>query len=287
MSIEKIEKIINFDFTLNTTYGLGGCAKIAYFPKSREQCITIFDYLKRQKNNFMILGSGSDVLVSDKGFDGSVISTKKFKGVYTQNNLIYVNAGVKVSELLTYCIQQGLSGLEFLAGIPATVGGLLYMNGGADGIYLGEKVNEVRIYNGKERKLTSNDCKFKYKYSVMQDMQCLILSGEFNVTKKSQEKVREKVLYYIQKRKNLPKGKSCGCVFKNPNGLSAGKLIDNANLKGLRIGGAEVSLEHANFILNKGASSDDVYKLINIVKSAVREKYGITLEEEVIYIGEF
>lgn len=287
LNIEKIEKTVDFNFALNTTYGLGGLAKTAYFPKNERECIAVYDYLNQQKNNYVFLGNGSDVLVSDKGFLGSVICMKKLKGISTENNIISVSAGVTVGELLDYCTMRGLSGLEFLAGIPATVGGLLYMNGGIDGIYLGEKVQSARIYDGKERKLTSSDCNFKYKYSVMQDVPCAILGGKFFIEQKTCIEVKEKISYYLQKRKRLPKGKSCGCVFKNPKGLSAGKLIDEANLKGLKLGGAEVSAEHANFILNKGASSNDIYNLIKKVKCIVKDKFGITLEEEVIYIGEF
>ena len=288
MRLDDIPKIENFKFSTNTTYGLGGGALAAYIPENIRQATAIYDYIKDNSTKLVVLGNGSNILASDKYFDGAVIVTKRLNEIFlTGESAVFCRAGVKVSTLLKFCLERGLTGVEFLAGIPATIGGIVCMNGGAGGKYIDSSVLNVEIYDGKIRNLTNKQCHFSHKYSIMRDINGLILGIWLNLTPENPVKVRENINYYIDKRKSLPKGKSCGCVFKNPEGASAGKLIDEVGLKGLRIGGAEVSLKHANFILNNGANSADIYRLIKLVKNKVLEKTGILLEEEVVYIGDF
>lgn len=287
MNIENVPSEKNFNFSLNTTYGCGGSADIAYFPESIRQAEAVYNYLTANKIKFVTLGNGSNVLASGKRFDGAVICTKGLKGIYRYGNSIFCRAGTKVGALLKYCIDNGLSGLEHLAGIPATMGGLVYMNGGAGGKYICDNVISVKLFDGKIRNFSNEQCNFGYKYSTMRDINSLILGVRLEVKPENSEIVRKNVGGFLEKRKWHPKGKSCGCVFKNPDGLSAGKLIDEAGLKGFNIGGAEVSREHANFILNNGARPEDIYSLIKEVKRIVNERTGIMLEEEVVYIGDF
>lgn len=288
LKIENIPKAENFKFSSNTTYGLGGGALAAYFPESISQAVAVYDYLKENDIKSVVLGNGSNILASDTYFDGAVIVTKRLKEIIvTSDGAVFCRAGVTVASLLKYCVENGLTGLEYLAGIPATIGGIVYMNGGAGGKYVDGNVLNVEFYDGKIRNLSNKQCRFGAKYSIMRDVNGLILGVWLNLTPETPEKVRENINCYLNDRKGLPKGKSCGCVFKNPDGYSAGKLIDEAGLKGMKIGGAEVSSKHANFILNNGASSSDVYRLIKAVKNKVSETTGITLEEEVVYIGEF
>lgn len=287
-ALEKVKKVTDFYFSKNTTYGLGGRANVAYYPKTITQAVAVFDYLKASGQNFITLGNGSNVLASDKNYDGAVIVTKQLSGIYrTGNNTFFCRAGTTVSSLLKYCKANGFGGLEYIAGIPATIGGLVYMNGGAGGKYVASNIVKVKFYDGKMHVFSNKNCCFGNKYSTMRDINCLILGAEFSFEPKSSEDIQCDIDTFLKRRSFHPKGKSCGCVFKNTGVVSVGKLIDEIGLKGLSIGGAIVSQEHANFIINRGGSSADVYRLIREVKQRVFEKTGILLEDEVVYIGEF
>ena len=286
--IVDVKKINNFSFAKNTTYACGGNADIAYFPNSISQATAVYDYLTESGGDFVILGNGSNVLASDNDFKGAVLCTKNLRGISRiDRNKIFCHAGTKVSELMSFCVEQGLSGLEFLAGIPATVGGLALMNGGAGGIYIANNIVNVSLYNGSICNFSNKKCNFAYKYSIMRDIKALILGVELKVFPQDGEKVRANISSYLSHRRFHPKGASCGCVFKNIGNLSAGKLIDDCGLKGLRCGGAYVSDIHANFLINDGGHAYDIYKLITIVKEKVFELTGMKLEEEVVYIGDF
>ena len=287
-TLEKVRTIKDFSFAKNTTYACGGNAEIAYFPDTVKQAAMVYDYLNSTGKRFVTLGNGSNVLASDKRFDGAVLSTKLLKGInQTGENTIFCYAGTTVAELLKFCVNYGLGGLEYLAGIPATLGGLTLMNGGAGGIYICENIVNVMLYNGSIRDFSNKKCNFGYKYSIMRDINCLILGVELRVYSQSSEKVRENVSLYLNSRSFHPKGASCGCVFKNCGKISAGRLIDESGLKGLSFGGAYVSAQHANFLINNDGCAADIYELIKLVKKKVFERTGIALEEEVVYIGDF
>lgn len=286
-SIEDIESELDFDFSRHTTYGLGGVAEFAYFPKNFDEVKTVIDYLTLAGKEFFILGGGSNILVSDKYFKGAVVSTRNLNFIEIKDGSIFCGSGVKVSEFLKFCIKNGAGGYEYLAGIPATIGGLAYMNGGVPKRHIGDDIINVWIYDGKLRKLPQKICKFGNKYSIMRDINAFILQIELPIAYFDSEIIRQNIKKNLQQRKNQPKGKSCGCIFKNGDGYSAGKLIDECGLKGLSVGKAQVSESHANFIINNGNSARDVYNLISLVKRKVYEKTNILLKEEVVYIGEF
>ncbi len=277
-----------FTFAANTTYGLGGKAFAAYFPENIVQATKAFDICAKQGKGTFVLGNGSDVLASDSGFDGNVISTKRLRGIIgLSGNRIFCLAGTRISDLLKYCAERGLGGLEFLYGIPATVGGAAYMNAGISDYSIGAHIEKVLVYDGKKRYFDQKSCNFTYRHSTMRDINCLILAVVIRLEAVSIVEIEARTDFFRQKRMRLPKGRSCGCVFKNPEGYFAGALIERANLKGVAIGSASVSPEHANFIINNGRSSADVKALIDLVKRTVKEKFGITLYEEVVYIGDF
>ena len=282
-----IGRKFDFNFSKNTSYGLGGLCKVAYFPETEEEAIRVFESLKEFNQKFFVLGCGSNVLASDKFFDGAIISTSKLKGIYRTECGITCLSGTTVAEVLDYCKKSGLSGLEFLAGIPASVGGITYMNAGAGGKFVSDVLKYCVVYNGNLHNLSNKLCNFGYKHSIMRDTDCIILSCLFKLTQSTPQQVSENINKYISARLAQPKGKSCGCVFKNPDGLSAGKLIEYCGLKGFAFGGARVSRDHANFIMNEGAQASDVYKLIKFVKKTVLQMTGVALEEEVVYIGDF
>ncbi len=283
-----IKTVSPFEFSKNTTYGLGGAAKTAYLPKTIYEAKLAFDNLSATNTEYQILGNGSNVLVSDRGFSGAVICTKDLRGIIRiDKSRIMCLAGTRIGELLSYCKKRKLGGLEYLYGIPATVGGAAYMNAGVNGAAIGENIEKVFVYDGKTRVLSRKMCNFGYRHSTMRDINALILSIIVNVDECSVSEIDERIEYYKHRRSHLPKGKSCGCVFKNPQGYSAGYLIDAAGLKGLKCGGAYVSDKHASFIINDGGCARDVKLLIEKVKSKVFEKFGVLLKEEVVYIGDF
>ncbi|MDE7076841.1 MAG: UDP-N-acetylmuramate dehydrogenase [Clostridia bacterium] len=283
-----IKQVAPFTFAKNTTYGLGGNALKAYYPRTPWQAKQVYDNLKSCGTRFEIVGCGSNLLVSDSGMEGEVISTRDLRGIIRLSaDKLLCLAGTRISELLAYCKNHSLGGLEYLYGIPATVGGAAYMNAGVSGFAIGDNIVDVCVYDGKIAHFSHEMCKFGYRRSTMRDINALILSIIVKVDECSLQDIDDRISYFKNRRSHLPKGKSCGCVFKNPEGYCAGKLIDFAGLKGYKVGGARVSDIHADFILNEGATANDVKTLINLVKSRVFEKFGIVLEEEVVYIGEF
>ncbi|MDE7401659.1 MAG: UDP-N-acetylmuramate dehydrogenase, partial [Clostridia bacterium] len=283
-----INSLAPFTFAKTSPYGLGGNALRAYYPKTPWQAKKVYDYLKNCGTRFDIVGCGSNLLVADSGTDGEVISTRDLRGIIriSEDKLLCL-AGTRISELLAYCKKRNLGGLEYLYGIPATVGGAAYMNAGVSGFAIGDNVVDVCVYDGKVAHFSRETCNFGYRRSTMRDINALILSIIVKVDESSVQEIDDRLTFFKNRRSHLPKGKSCGCVFKNPEGYSAGYLIDNAGLKGYRVGGAHVSDVHADFILNEGATASEVKTLINLVKSRVLEKFGIELQEEVVYIGEF
>lgn len=286
-TLQGVEKRSDFKFSDYTTYGLGGYAKCAYFPKTEQEAIAVIKYLNSSKEKYVILGCGSNVLAADGFYDGSVVSTRRLKSIRQYGKTLYCSSGTTVNELLKFCVKNGLGGLEYLAGIPASLGGLALMNGGIPSRHIGDDILSVVHFDGRLHEITHKNCNFGNKYSTMRDIDTLIIGINLSICAVSREAVQKKIASYLEVRRNQPKGKNCGCVFKNPKGLSAGKLIDECGLKGLKLGCAEVSREHANFIINSGNRAEDVYKLINQVKQRVYEYSGVMLDEEVVYIGEF
>lgn len=283
-----VKCVAPYNFSVHTTYGVGGNANIAYLPSTLLEAKAVYDSVKKQNVPFVVIGNGSNLLVSDDGFKGVVISTAKLRGIVrTGENTLFCLAGTKISDLLKYCKKHRLSGLEYLMGIPATVGGAAYMNAGVCGVAIGDNIVNVRLYGEKTVILNKNQCNFGYRHSTMRDINTIILGVTLKVNGSDDQTIEERLSYYRERRLHLPKGKSCGCVFKNPVGFSAGYLIDACGLKGKSCGGAVVSETHANFILNCGASADDIKRLIAKVKESVADKFGVCLQEEVVYIGEF
>ena len=283
----------NFSFASATTYGSGGVAKAAFFPRSEDEAAFIYRAMRAGGEKFCVLGRGSNVLAQDGIYNGYVISTSQLKSPVRivdsdgKRVVLEVSCGLNVGELISFCKREGLTGLEYLAGIPASVGGLLFMNGGADGKYIGENVCSVKLLSDNLEIFSDKDCNFTYKHSTMRDMDCMIVSAKLAVRRSDRHTVSENVVNRLAARRQLPAGRSCGCVFENYCGVSAGKIIENAGLKGARVGCAYVSPKHANFIINRGRRSSDVYTLICRVKDEVYKKFGVTLKEEVCYIGDF
>lgn len=271
-----------FDLAKNSSIGVGGYAEIAYAPQTQDELLELVQALKNQGKSYFVVGNMTNVLPADGKSKRVFILTKRLQAI--DGN--YFETGVTAGQFLKYCKTKNLSGGEFLAGIPCTMGGALYMNAGVAGAYMSEIVESVRaLKNGKIFTLKKEDCAYAYKTSAFMGTDIVILGATLRLQKTDKTAIEEKLTYYNERRKHLPKGKSMGCVFKNPENLVAGKLIEGAGLKGLRVGGAYISESHANFIINDAcATSAHVRSLIEIIKNAVFAQYKIRLQEEINYL---
>ena len=272
-----------YDYSLKTLnrYGTGGNAKAIVFPTNSNELQFVISTIKG-KYPYYVIGGGSNLLVSDKGFDGIVISTQKINRIDVKSNLITAECGAKLSSVISEMKMNCFSGLEFAIGIPATVGGAVCMNAGCFGKSISEVVKYVVSDTGV---YTNQECEFGYRTSRFLKGET-ILKVCFSLEPTEEDIIEEKLLSYKSFRKN-PKGKNCGSIFRN-DGYFAGKVIDEVGLKGYQVGGAKISTEHANFIIAEdGCTSQDIYNLIKFVKEKVQLKKQIELNEEIVYLGEF
>lgn len=270
-----------------STFGIGG--PIRYFAevKTPQEMSTGLLFAKENSLPFFVLGKGSNCLFDDRGYSGVVLLNKIDFCEWKEAN-VNVGAGYSFSYLGVQSARIGLSGLEFASGIPASVGGAIFMNAGANGQETCDSLVSVRFMkaDGTMQDYTKAELDFSYRYSTFQSLTGAIISATFEFT--SAATTRQKQLEIIDYRvKTQPtKSQSIGCIFRNPEGFSAGRLIQESGLKGYRVGGAKVSEIHANFIVNdKQARSKDVHELIKEVQSRVYEKTGILLQPEVRVIS--
>ena len=275
-----------FSFAKNSTIGCGGEAKIAFAPKSVAEFTALLAQLDGDGIPYYVLGNLSNVLPSDECTERAVVLTKGLNGVAFIDGGAFVYAGATVGSFLGGCKRNGKSGAEYLVGIPCTIGGAVFMNAGAAERYICENVESVLVYRkGDKRIIPAKECGFSYKKSAFMENGDVIIGCSLRLHSATEEEIVANERYYLDKRKHLPKGRSMGCVFKNPKGGFAGDLIERSGLKGLRIGGAKISEEHANFIINdRNATSKEIYELITVAKNAVKMQYGVTLEEEIRYL---
>jgi len=279
----------NVSMVTQTTFKIGGPADLFYEAKTKEELIEAVRVVKELKVPYFIFGGGSNVLVSDRGIRGLVI---KILGEKCQilNEEVVVEAGASLSWLVQEVAQKGLSGLEFCAGIPGTVGGAVRGNAGTKDKWLGSRVLVVEVLDekGQVKEVAGEDCQFAYRESRFKYNQEIILSVRLKLSLDGPENIKARMSQFLKKRQNQPREPSAGSIFKNPPGFSAGQLIDKAGLKGKRIGDAQISPAHGNFIVNlKKAICEDVLKLISLAKKTVEEKFGVKLEEEIMMVGQF
>lgn len=274
----------------HTALGVGGEAKFFAEVSSLYGLNTISQLATEFKVPFKVIGFGTNLLVSDKGYNGLIIDVSKINDVFFKRDTVRAMAGASVEKLIKFTLLNRLSGVESLAGIPATVGGAVVMNAGAFGRNISDCIYTVEtLKDGKLKIYSKDECKFGYRTSRFFGKKEIVVSASFKFEKKDKESLANSVKTYTEIRKSIqPAGRSCGSVFKNPEGNSAGLLIDRANLKGLSVGGAKVSTKHGNFILtNNRATAMDVYNLIKTVKMKIKDEFDVDLVEEVEFVGEF
>ena len=273
----------------HTSFKIGGNADYYITPSNISELKDIISALKSASFPFIVIGNGSNLLVSDKGVEGAVISSEKLINISVDNETIYADAGVKLSVLATEATKSALSGLEFSHGIPGTVGGAVYMNAGA---YDGEIKNVITsatvLRNGEIITFSADEMCLGYRTSVFQSSDDIILGATFKLIPGNKDEIAAKVYDFAARRKlkqplEFP---SAGSTFKRPEGYFAGKLIEDAGLRGFSLGGAQVSEKHCGFIINKGgATATDVLNLIKHIKTSVYVRFGVKLHEEVKFIG--
>lgn len=274
----------------HTSYGVGGNASCFVQTDSLYTLSEVVAFAKENKISYKVLGNGTNVLFSDKGYNGIIISLLRLNDVFFVRDQIHVMAGATLSKLIKFAKDHKLSGLEALSGIPATIGGAIVMNAGAFGHNISDSLTTVEtLHNGKLKKYYKEECGFCYRGSRFLGKKEIIVSANFKLKEGDRQSILSSINSFLELRNTIhPSGKSCGSVFKNPRPETAGRLIDKAGLKGYSVGGASVSTRHGNFILTTSkATATDVYKLIEHVKKKVKDEFGIELKEEVEFVGEF
>ena len=267
------------------TYGIGGKAKYLVYPTNFQDCFDVVKLAELNDVKYKIVGNASNLLFVDDGFDGIIIGTKKINEcIILPDNKILASAGTMLSKLLAVSIENELSGLEFLFGIPATVGGAILNNSGANGNEIKNVLLSVTYYENGEIKTESVDqLDLSYRHSKFTKKNAIIMFAEFKLKKGKKQDILQTISDFKNKRQNSqPTQKSAGCVFKKCGDYPAGLLIDKAGLKGTTVGGARISEVHANFFVNFGnASSNDILQLIEIAKKEIKEKYNKDLQLEI------
>lgn len=269
------------------TFGIGGPAKYFLEVRSIEQMNHALCLCAEQRIPFFILGKGSNLLFDDRGFDGLVIANRIDFIHQLDSHLFHVGAGYSFSLLGTKTARQGLSGLEFASGIPGSVGGAIYMNAGANGGETCQTLMEVEYLTpeGHLLHLKREEIEFSYRSSSFQKWQGAIVGAKFQLTSSSDAREKQLKLFNYRKKTQPYDQKSAGCIFRNPTCHHAGALIEQQGLKGARIGGAEVSTLHANFVINcEQATSHEVLALISLIRDTVHAQTGIRLESEVKFV---
>ena len=286
-SIRYISHFTNEPLAQHCSFKIGGNAKYFIFAHNIDALLDVLYTCKQHSIKHKIIGNGSNLLFDDLGYNGAIIKyDDNFKQI--KDNKLYASSGVDISELIQYTLQYNLSGLEFTVGVPAKLGGAIVNNLGAYNKEISTYIEHITILrNNHIVYLTPTECNFGYHSSNFQKTNDIILSAIFNLPSQSNDITRIKMCEYMNRRStsqplNLP---NAGSIFKRIDDIIPAKLIDNAGLKGLSVGKAQVSNKHAGFIVNLGnATSKDVLNLIEIIKQKIYEKYKIKLFTEIEYV---
>lgn len=277
----------------HTTFRIGGPADYYLCPHSAEEIRDVIHICKKENIPYFILGNGSNLLVSDQGFRGAVVQIwKNYSDITVEGNRIHAKAGAQLSKIAAKALANGLTGFEFASGIPGTLGGAVVMNAGAYGGEMKDVLEEVTVLdeNGRRFTLSADELELGYRTSIVKTKNYLVLEAVLKFTHGDKEAIQKRMDELKEQRvTKQPLDKpSAGSTFKRPEGHFAGKLVMDAGLRGFTVGGAQVSEKHCGFVVNAGnATAKDVRELIGQVQDIVEEKYGIRLEPEVKFLGDF
>ena len=275
----------------HTTFRIGGPASVFVTPKSEKDLVTAIEICRSQGAPYFILGNGSNLLVSDQGYDGVVVHIgSDLRDISVEGTEITAKTGAMLSQVAHAALAHGLTGMEFAAGIPGSLGGACMMNAGAYGGEMSQILVGVRALDDKGQivELAADQLELGYRHSIMMEKQYVVLGARIHLEKGNPEKIQAQMDDLKEKRiaKQPLEYPSAGSTFKRPEGAFAGKLIMDAGLRGFRIGDAMVSEKHCGFVVNAGkATAEDVCGLISHVQQVVMEKYGKELEPEIRFLG--
>ncbi len=289
-------KKANINFSANepmhrhTSFKIGGAADVFAEVNSAEDFAKALSLCKQLQVPFTVIGKGSNLLVSDKGIEGVVICLEKMNTMTVSGEKITVGAGASLTALCNFAASEGLSGLEFAFGIPGSVGGAVYMNAGAYGGEIKDVLESVTAVSksGEIITLSAQELCLSYRHSVFHQNGATVVEAVFALKKGDAAEIKASMSEIMKRRKDKQplEFPSAGSTFKRPEGHFAGTLIEQCGLKGTTVGGAQVSVKHAGFVINKGgATARDVLDLIEKVQKTVFENTGVTLEPEVIFVG--
>jgi UDP-N-acetylmuramate dehydrogenase len=295
LTIDDIKKFFRGRIALSeplakhTSFRIGGPADYYCEPEDKEDAVNIIAYLERQGVPFAIIGKGSNLLVSDEGIRGAVINLEPgLKSIRVEQDRVFADTGVSLSRFVEFCVQRNFKGVEMLAGIPGTIGGAVLMNASAYGGQISDYLVDVEMFRkGTVLFLKKEEVGFSYRHAGVREGD-IVLGASFRLPagdKAEIMKIRRELL--LKRNRSQPVNfPSAGCMFKNPAGHYAAKLIEEAGLKGARSGQAQISEKHANFIVNLGsAHAKDVLALVDLAKKTVFEKFHVMLELEVKLVG--
>ncbi len=270
-----------------TTFRVGGPAKYFVIVDDKSKLLKLLSALTYLEQPYFILGLGANILASDDGFDGVVIKLN-FQTIEQNDVFVYADAGAKLGAVVNYARQHGLSGLEWATGIPATVGGGVYMNCGAFGHSLSDVVVMVdMIEDGQVKTLTRDELAFGYRHSRFMEKPAVIIGAYLRLNKDEPAKIATRMQEIVEKRRRHPRQPSAGSVFKRPkDGFYVGQVIEELGLGGYTVGGAMVSPQHCNFIVNTGsATCRDILQVLYHLQDEVEKATGVLLETEIVFLG--
>ncbi|MDE6404052.1 MAG: UDP-N-acetylmuramate dehydrogenase [Lachnospiraceae bacterium] len=277
----------------HTTFRVGGEAECMAVVETKEELSQLVSYLGRVEQEYFVLGNGSNLLVGDKGYRGIILKLgPRLSAVGVEKDHIAAGAGALLSQVASAARDAGLSGLEFAAGIPGSIGGAIVMNAGAYGGEMKQVVKMVRVMDkeGEILTLDNDTMEFGYRTSIIRNRPFIVLGVVLKLTSGNKEEISAKMEELMKQRKSKQplEYPSAGSTFKRPEGHYAGKLIMDAGLRGYRIGGAQVSEKHCGFVINAGgASAADIREVIEEVRERVLDRFHVRLEPEVIFLGDF
>ena len=281
---------LNEPMSLHTSFKIGGPADIFVVPQNKAELLVVLNKIRENKIPYFIIGKGSNLLVSDKGIEGVVISLSSINEIKVEGEKIYVQAGATLSAVCKEALRNSLSGMEFSFGIPGGIGGALYMNAGAYGGEMSQIVESAEYIDidGNIKEIALKDMELGYRTSIFKKCDKIITSVVLNLQKGKPDQIKSKMDDFLDQRKTKQplEYPSAGSTFKRPQGYFAGTLIEQNGLKGLSIGGAKVSEKHAGFVINyNNATCKDVKSLIKKIQDIVYKSEGVKLETEVIFVG--
>lgn len=284
----------NVDGKKLCSFRVGGNVRVVAKPKNADQLEGLYAFLSENGIKNHLIGKGTNIVISDCGYDGVLVSLSELSSVdfdITNDNRIIAGAGASMLKLASFTQQYGLKGLEFAHGIPGSVGGGVYMNAGAYGGEISQVLKSCLIFDKENETFSIVDaaeCEFSYRHSIfMDDKNLIVIFATFELEDEHPDRVKEKIDELKAKRaESQPlEYPSAGSTFKRPEGQFAGKLIEDAGLKGYSIGGAQVSEKHAGFVINKGfATAKDIKDLVVHIQNTIKEKYGVSLECEIEFV---